>query len=203
MTHSGHFVGGGARGGVVVVGLIATSGGTFLLLLPLLLLLLLAFFLLTRHLTLLSQSIDQLKSPTMWKGAVPAGLLPLGLAAAAASSASATLLYVSSYAGTVTTLSLSLPPGDPTTAAAGAGATLDAIYNSTGCGPSPSWLTLDYSKNLLFCLDEGLTGPNGGMTSFVTNDDGTLVTANTLDIIQGPVSIAEFGVGGQGLAIAH
>ncbi|KAI1102191.1 putative isomerase YbhE [Jackrogersella minutella] len=158
---------------------------------------LLAFLILTRQSIQFSQSIDELKHPTMWKGIFPAGLLSLGLA----SSASATLLYVSSYAGTVTTLSLTLPDDDSTSGTSAA--TLEAISNSTGCGPNPSWLTLDYSKNFLFCLDEGLTGPYGGVTSFFTNNDGTLTTLNKLDVIQGPVSIAEFGVGGHGLAIAH
>ncbi|KAI1775086.1 putative isomerase YbhE [Hypoxylon cercidicola] len=171
------------------VGLIATVVVIFLL----------ASFFLARQLTLLptqsSQSID-LKHPTMWKGISPAGLLSLGLAG----SASATLLYVSSYAGTVTTLSLTLPDDD---SAATTAATLETISNSTDCGPNPSWLSLDYSKNFLFCLDEGFTGPYGGVTSFYTNDDGTLATLNKLDVIQGPVSIAQFGVGGHGLAIAH
>ncbi|OTB06489.1 hypothetical protein M426DRAFT_20939 [Hypoxylon sp. CI-4A] len=132
----------------------------------------------------------------MWKALCPAGLLSLGLAG----SASATLLYVASYAGTVTTLSLTLPDND---SASGTAATLESISNSTGCGPSPSWLSLDYSKNLLFCLDEGLSSPNGGVTALYANDDGTLDTLGHLEVIQGPVSIAEFGVGGHGLAIAH
>ncbi|KAI1379500.1 putative isomerase YbhE [Hypoxylon crocopeplum] len=182
MTKSGHM----ARAGGV--GLIVTVGVTFLL----------ASLLLIRQLTQFYQSIDELKRPTMWKGVFPAGLLSLGLAG----SASATLLYVSSYAGTVTTLSLTLPD-DHSAAAAAAAATLEPISNSTACGPNPSWLSLDYSKSFLFCLDEGFTGPYGGVTSFFTNDDGSLTTLNKLDVIQGPVSIAEFGVGGHGLAIAH
>lgn len=174
------------------VGLIVTVGvamATFLL----------AFlFLITYQLTIqFRQSIDLLKPPTMWKGVFPAGLLSLGLAG----SASATLLYVSSYAGTVTSLSLTLPDNDGSSATTIT--TLEIISNSTDCGPNPSWLSLDYSKNFLFCLDEGFNGPYGGVTSFLTNDDGALTTLNKLDIIQGPVSIAEFGVGGHGLAIAH
>ncbi|KAI0111492.1 putative isomerase YbhE [Daldinia grandis] len=180
MTNGGQIA--RARG----VGLIATAGVTFLL----------AFFILTHQLIRSSQSIDESKRPTMWKDISPAGLLSLGLAG----QASATLLYVSSYAGTVTTLRLTLPDDGSATAAA---TTLESISNSTGCGPNPSWLSLDYSKNLLFCLDEGFNGPYGGVTTFFTNDDGTLTTLDTLDVIQGPVSIAEFGVGGSGLAIAH
>ncbi|KAI1460274.1 putative isomerase YbhE [Annulohypoxylon moriforme] len=184
MTKSGHVVIARVRR----LSLRASVGVTFLL----------AFLILTRQLTRFSdsQSIDKSKHPTMWKGIFPAGLLSLGLAG----SASATLLYVASYAGTVTTLRLTLPDDD---CVDGTAATLAAISNSTGCGPNPSWLTLDYSKNFLFCLDEGLNDPYGGVASFFTNDDGTLTTLNKLQVIQGPVSIAEFGAGGHGLAIAH
>ncbi|KAI1134431.1 putative isomerase YbhE [Hypoxylon sp. FL0543] len=180
MTKSGHIA--RARG----AGLIVTVGVTLLL----------AFLILICQLTQFSQSTNDLKHPTMWKGIFPAGLLSLGLVG----SASATLLYVSSYAGTVTTLSLTLPDHN---SAVGAAATLETISNSTGCGPNPSWLSLDYSKNILFCLDEGFVGPHGTVTSFYTNDDGTLTTLDKLEVIQGPVSTAEFGVGGRGLAIAH
>lgn len=187
MTKSGHVVIAGARG----VGLRVPFGVVFLLLA-------LASLIFVRQLTRVSdsQSIDELKHPTMWKGIFPAGLLSLGLAG----SASATLLYVASYAGTVTTLRLTLPDDD---CVDGTAATLATVSNSTGCGPNPSWLSLDYSKNFLFCLNEGLTDPYGSVTSFVTNDDGTLTTQDTLQVIQGPVSIAEFGLGGHGLAIAH
>lgn len=170
-------------------GLIVTVGVAFLL----------VFLLLAHQLTRsdqFSQSIDELKYPTMWKGIFPAELLSLGLAG----SASATLLYVSSYAGTVTTLSLTLPDDDSAT---GAAATLESISNSTDCGPNPSWLSLDTADNLLFCLDEGFVGPFGGVTSFSVNDDGSITKLNKLDVIQGPVSIAEFGNSGNGLAIAH
>ncbi|OTA59186.1 putative isomerase YbhE [Hypoxylon sp. EC38] len=176
-------------------GRIASARGVGLIV-PVVVTLLLASFILIRQLTQSSQSIDELKHPTMWKGIFPAGLLSLGLAG----SASATLLYVSSYAGTVTTLSLTLPDDD---SAVGAAATLETVSNSTGCGPNPSWLSLDYPKKLLFCLDEGFVGPHGTVTSFYTNDDGTLTTLDKLEVIQGPVSIAEYGVGGHGLAIAH
>ncbi|KAI0900194.1 putative isomerase YbhE [Annulohypoxylon nitens] len=188
MTKAGHVVIARARR----LSLRVSVGVTFLL----------AFLILIRQLTLFSvsvsdsQSIDNSKHPTMWKGIFPAGLLSLGLAG----SASATLLYVASYAGTVTTLRLTLPNDD---CVDGTAATLATISNSTGCGPNPSWLTLDYSKNILFCLDEGLNDPYGGVASFYVNDDGTLTTLNRIEVIQGPVSIAEFGAGGHGLALAH
>ncbi|KAI1638102.1 YkgB protein [Biscogniauxia mediterranea] len=129
----------------------------------------------------------------MWKGIPPAGLLSAGLVG----SSSATLLYVSSYAGTITTLNLTLPEGDT------AAATLETVSTSTGCGQSPSWLTLDYSKSFLFCTDEGLTGENGGLSSLFTNSNGTLTHLSTLEVIVGPVAIAQYGVGGHGLALAQ
>ncbi|KAI5868369.1 putative isomerase YbhE [Durotheca rogersii] len=181
-----------ARGGV---GLIVGAGLFFLLVsLPLL----------ARQLTQFYPPINDSKRPTMWKGVVApaAGLLlsSLGLAG----SASATLLYASSYAGTVTTLSLTLPDGESNVAATNAaGATLKAVSSSTECGPNPSWLALDYSKSFLYCLDEGWAGPYGGVYTFSAPDEGSLSLLNKLDLIQGPVSIAQYGVEGHGLAIAQ
>ncbi|KAI1498670.1 YkgB protein [Biscogniauxia marginata] len=129
----------------------------------------------------------------MWKGISPAGLLSAGLVG----SSSATLLYVASYAGTITTLNLTLPGGDA------AAATLETVSTSTGCGQSPSWLALDYSKSFLFCTDEGLSEEFGGLSSLFTNSNGTLTHLTTVEVISGPVSIAEYGVGGHGLAVAH
>ncbi|KAI1081582.1 putative isomerase YbhE [Whalleya microplaca] len=162
------------------IGIIVSIGGTFLLI----------FVFLSCQ---LNRSFNDQNNPKMWTGVFPAGLLSLGLA----SSASATLLYAASYAGTITTLSLTLPDGDA------ASATLEAISNSTDCGPNPSWLSLDYSKSFLFCTNEGFDGPYGGLTSLSTNEDGTLTLLKSLDVIQGPVSLAEYGVGGHGLAVAH
>ncbi|KAH9993662.1 putative isomerase YbhE [Xylariaceae sp. FL0662B] len=164
------------------VGIIVAIGGSFLL----------TFIFLACQ---LSCSFDDQNNPKMWKGVFPAGLLSLGLGAG---SASATLLYAASYAGTITTLNLTLPAGDA------AVATLENISNSTACGPYPSWLSLDYPNSFLFCTNEGFDGPYGGLTSLFTNDDGTLTLLKNLDVIQGPVSLAEYGVAGRGgLAVAH
>ncbi|KAH6659535.1 Lactonase, 7-bladed beta-propeller-domain-containing protein [Truncatella angustata] len=129
----------------------------------------------------------------MLKGLGSAGLLSLPLVI----SSSATLLYVSSYAGTVTTLNLTLPSVDNTTTAA-----LEAISSSTGCASSPSWLTLDSTKSVLYCTDEGLTTPLGSLSSFQTNSDGNLVQLDQLSVISGPVSAIIYG-GGEGLALAQ
>lgn len=134
---------------------------------------------------------------TMWKSV----LFPAAAAAAAAGllagSTSATHLYVTSYAGTVTTLDL-VEGG----AEAGATTTLDTVASTTACGANPSWLTLDYAKSFLYCLDEAWGAATGAVTSFYTNANGSLTPLATAELVAGPVSIAEFGVGGSGLAIA-
>ncbi|KAI0520821.1 Lactonase, 7-bladed beta-propeller-domain-containing protein [Xylaria bambusicola] len=124
----------------------------------------------------------------MWKNV----LFPATAAGLLAGSTSATLLYVTSYAGTVTTLDL----------VEGATTKLDTVASTTACGANPSWLALDYSKSFLYCLDEAWGQPTGTVTSFYTYANGTLVPLAAADVIAGPVSIAEFGVGGHGLAIA-
>ncbi|KAI1876841.1 uncharacterized protein JN550_000913 [Neoarthrinium moseri] len=130
-------------------------------------------------------------SPIMLK-ILGAGLLSLQLV----TPSSATLLYVSSYAGTITTLNLTVPSGDTSSAS------IDTISTSTRCASSPSWLTLDYPKSLLYCTNEGFTTP-GSISSFKTNNDGSLVQLDQLDVILGPVSAVVFGEGGHGLALAH
>ncbi|KAI0403733.1 Lactonase, 7-bladed beta-propeller-domain-containing protein [Xylaria palmicola] len=124
----------------------------------------------------------------MWKSAFPAGAAGLLLAG----STSATLLYVTSYAGTVTTLDL----------VEGATTKLETLASTTACGANPSWLALDYSKSFVYCLDEAWGQPTGSVTSFYTHANGSLTPLATADVVAGPVSIAEFGVGGHGLAIA-
>ncbi|KAI0431623.1 Lactonase, 7-bladed beta-propeller-domain-containing protein [Xylaria sp. FL1042] len=126
----------------------------------------------------------------MWKSVVfPAAAVTTGLLAG---STSATLLYVTSYAGTVTTLDL----------VDGATSKLETVASTTACGANPSWLTLDYPKSFVYCLDEAWGQPTGAITSFYTNANGSLVPLATAELIAGPVNIAEFGVGGHGLAIA-
>ena len=111
---------------------------------------------------------------------------------------SATLLYVSSYSGTITTLNLT---GATTTT--GAPASLQFIASTTDCAPNPSWLTLDYPNSTLYCTNEGINSRNGSLSAFKTNDDGTLVHLDTVTTIQGPVSAAIYGEGGRGLALAE
>lgn len=125
-----------------------------------------------------------MRTSSVFPAAAAAGLL--------AGSTSATLLYVTSYAGTVTTLDL----------VEGATSKLETVASTTACGAKPSWLTLDYSKSFVYCLDEAWGEPTGSVTSFYTNANGSLSPLDTATVVAGPVSIAEFGVGGSGLAIA-
>ena len=112
---------------------------------------------------------------------------------------SATLLYVSSYSGTITSLNLT----DATTTTGGAPASLQSIASTTGCAPNPSWLTLDYPNSTLYCTDEGLSSPNGSLSAFKTSAAGTLVHLDTVTTILGPVSAVIYGDGGRGLALAE
>lgn len=126
------------------------------------------------------------------------GIFLTGLASVfLAVSASPTLLYVSSYAGTITTLNLTLPDGGDSLG------TLEAISSTTGCAPSPAWLTLDRPNSVLYCMDEGLSTPNGSVSSFKTEEDGSLVQLDRREVISGPVSAVIYGKGLQGLALAH
>ncbi|TGJ78832.1 hypothetical protein E0Z10_g9937 [Xylaria hypoxylon] len=135
-------------------------------------------------------SVPGFSSPvSMWKSSM---LFPAAAGLSLVGSASATLLYVTSYAGTVTTLDL----------VEGATTELETVASTTACGANPSWLALDYSKSFVYCLDEAWGQPTGAVTSFYTHANGSLVPLAKADLVAGPVSIAEFGVGGHGLAIA-
>ncbi|KAH7238237.1 Lactonase, 7-bladed beta-propeller-domain-containing protein [Fusarium tricinctum] len=108
------------------------------------------------------------------------------------------LLYVASYSGLVTTLNLSLAGYRDTPLE------LEALATTDGCAGSPSWLTLNWHKGVLYCLDEGLRdGKNGSLTSFATSENGTLTPLAKVSTILGPVSAVMFGDWNYGLAVAH
>lgn len=104
--------------------------------------------------------------------------------------ASATTLYVSSYAGDVSVLSLS-------------GDNLDIVSSASGCSPSPSWLMLDKPNNLLYCIDENLNGDDGSVNSFAIADDHSLSRVARQSTSPGPVSSTFYGEGNSALAVAH
>lgn len=116
---------------------------------------------------------------------------------AAASLTSATSLFVSSYAGNITTLSLTEINGSYS---------LDPIFYNDSCAPNPSWLTLDPNHGTLYCLDEGLEVTNGTLSSFTINRDGSLNLVEKIDTINGPVSGVIYGdpaSGKRAIALAH
>ena len=109
---------------------------------------------------------------------------------------SATSLYVSSYTGNIAALSLTVNNGSYS---------LRKTGSYPQCGPNPSWLTIDNSRGLLFCLNEGLTTPNGSLSSFTINDDGSLSHVQNTTTISGPVSGITYGsaAGRRAIALAH
>lgn len=115
---------------------------------------------------------------------------------ATASLTSATNLFVASYAGTVTTLSLTENNGSYN---------LTQTAVSEDCAPNPSWLTLDANRGLLFCLNEGLETTNGSLSSFLVNRNGSLTFVKNETTISGPVSGIIYGepAGQRGIALAH
>jgi len=105
--------------------------------------------------------------------------------------ASATYLYVSSYSGDVTTLSFD-------------GETLETVATTNECATAPSWLTLDKSKNILYCADEGFgTWPNGTVVAFEPQEDGSLTVLSKETTLVGAVSILQYGPENSGIAVAY
>ncbi|KAE8356251.1 Lactonase, 7-bladed beta-propeller-domain-containing protein [Aspergillus coremiiformis] len=121
--------------------------------------------------------------------------VPYLIAALFGTSSTASKLYAASYAGIVTTLEFSK---------SNAGHELTTISNSTACGPNPSWLMLDAKDNWLFCLDEGLNGPNGTLTSFEVGANGSLSKIHSLETVLGPVQSQIYHAGDRKFfAVAH
>jgi 6-phosphogluconolactonase (cycloisomerase 2 family) len=118
------------------------------------------------------------------------------LLALSAAIASAENLFVSSYAGNITSLSLTETGGNYSL--------VPTAYNPD-CGPNPSWLTIDPNRGLLFCMNEGLTAPNGSLSSFTINRDGTLNHIKNQTTISGPVNGVIYGnpAGQRAIALAH
>lgn len=86
-------------------------------------------------------------------------------------------LFAASFAGNVTTLSLTQGPSNNFYA-------VDIISASTACAPNPSWITLDKSRNLLYCSERSFEGVNGSLNILEIHEDGSLVP---LDKITTPI----------------
>ena len=83
------------------------------------------------------------------------------------------------------------------------GSSLLVVGQSLDCGSEPAWLTLDYSKSILYCLNEGWDeNKNASITSFRTKADGTLETSGVLPLIKSPVAATLYGPRSEDLAIA-
>lgn len=107
----------------------------------------------------------------------------------------ATNLYVSSYAGTVTSLQL--------TCAYKRICSLTQVAVDNAPGTAPSWLEKDKFNSVVYSLDEGFSGPNGSISAFRTSAAGQLVEIGSpLSVVSGPVSSITFN-GGKALAVAH
>ncbi|KAK3390956.1 Lactonase, 7-bladed beta-propeller-domain-containing protein [Podospora didyma] len=125
----------------------------------------------------------------MWPSGFPAVVVPV---LALFSASSATLLLATSYAGTLTTLNLTLT---------GTRGSLQTLTTSTECGTQPSWLTL--AGGVLYCVDESFGKKNGTLASFTVSDDGTLALLQKVGTITGPVNTVVYGNAGRGLAVAE
>lgn len=110
------------------------------------------------------------------------------------SSALATNLYVSSYGGNITSLQLSHTRDG--------GYSLKELSFNEGSEPSPSWLTLTPENDVLYCLDEGLTTPNGSIASYKISDTGKMTLMDRHSVLSGPVSSVPYN-NGRALVAAH
>jgi len=113
----------------------------------------------------------------------------LSLALSLAAPAAAEVLFATSYNDhAVTALSLK-------------GSTLSVLSKSYDCGSEPTWLTLDYAKSVLYCLNEGWGG-SASITSYKTSADGALQKQHILPVLKSPVASTLFGPDNAGLAVA-
>ena len=79
-------------------------------------------------------------------------------------------LYVASYTGNITSLSLLQSP-----ATAGGGGTSYNLTQTSTFNTSthtPSWLTLDRQNNVLYMVDEAVNATNGTVVSYRTSWTG-------------------------------
>lgn len=103
--------------------------------------------------------------------------------------ASAQILFATSYNDhAVTTLNLS-------------GSSLSVASKSYSCGSEPTWLTLDYSNSVLYCLNEGWGG-NASITSYGTSISGALTDLDVIPVLKSPVASTLFGSKNSQLAVA-
>ena len=103
-------------------------------------------------------------------------------------------LYVASYAGNLTTLSLLQKP-DGTYSL-----TQSSTFNTST--HTPSWLTLNRQNNILYMVDEAVNNTNGTIVSYRTSYTGQLTELSRVEDIGGGVYATFFG-SGSAIAIPH
>jgi 6-phosphogluconolactonase (cycloisomerase 2 family) len=98
-------------------------------------------------------------------------------------SCSAVTLFVADSGGNVTSLSLDVENGK--------NSSLVASHRTTECATNPSWLTLDATDRILYCVDRATNSAvNGSLNSFSVGDGGALVHIDR-------ISVASSGVAGE------
>ncbi|PHH74129.1 hypothetical protein CDD82_5093 [Ophiocordyceps australis] len=113
----------------------------------------------------------------------------------------ATLVYVSSYSGNMTTLALEAMTSSARGISGGM-VQLQPVDVTDGCGASPSFLTLDAQRRIVFCVNEDLDGGRGSLGILETRCGGRLTPRTQVESGAGPVFSALFEHG-RGLAVAN
>jgi 6-phosphogluconolactonase (cycloisomerase 2 family) len=103
-------------------------------------------------------------------------------------------LYVASYTGNITTLSLLQNPDGSYKLVQTA--TFDTSTHT------PSWLTLNRQNNVLYMIDEALNASNGTVVSYKTSYTGHLTEIQRVEDIGGGVYATFYG-SGSALAVPH
>lgn len=104
-----------------------------------------------------------------------------------------TAIFVAGYDGHVRTVNLANKDGKYT---------LSEVNKTDGCKTNPTWLSLDFGAQRLWCLDEGWVTGNGTLNSFDVEDGGSLVHTQRRNVSASPVQ-TKFLAGGSQLAIAQ
>lgn len=122
--------------------------------------------------------------------------LPTLSLATFATSAAATNLFVSTYGppGFIASLKLS--------ASAQGGYTLESTSINNGSAPSPSWLTKNTHNNIVYCVDENLSGGNGSIASYQKSSSGQLTIIDRHTTMPGGVYAAVYNAG-KSIAVPH
>lgn len=94
---------------------------------------------------------------------------------------SAITLFAADSGGNVTSLSLDIGTGT--------NSSLVATHKTTECAKSPSWLTLDATNRILYCIDRASNSAvNGSLNSFSVGDGGALVHIDRIPVASSGVA---------------